>query len=296
MSFVLARFLLAAIVMPMVGAGAAYAQTQERSVYASVLDKSGAPVTALTANDFIVRENGVQREVLRASPATDPLQIAVLVDTSQAIERHISDLRTALADFFKELAGEHELALIGFGERPTILTDYTRDLTRLNAGIGKLFARRGSGAYVLDAIIEASRGLRMREGARRVIVVITTEGPEFSERYHQSVLEEVRTNATLHSFVLTRRGASPVDDAARQRELALAKGASVTGGRREHLLTSMALKDRLRDLASELENQYQVIYARPAALIPPDTIDVDVKRPGLTVRAPRVLSRLRTGS
>ena len=247
---------------------AAYAQT-ERSIYASVLDDSGAPVRALAAREFIVREDGVAREVLRAVRADDPLQIAVLVDTSQAAERHVTDIRRALKGFFREMAGEHEIALIGFGERPTILTNFTRDPARLEAGIGRLFARPGSGAYALDAIVDASRTLRTREGARHVIVLITTEGPEFSERYHENVLDELRPSATLQAFVLTRARAVPRDDGRRQRELTVAEGTRDTGGRREHLLTSMALTDRLRDLAVELKNQYRVDYVRPSGLIPP---------------------------
>lgn len=268
-------------------AAPAFAQA-ERSIYASVLDRSGTPVAALTARDFTVHEDGVRREVLRAVRADDPLQIVVLVDTSQAAERYVTDIRRGLRTFFDEMAGDHEIALVGFGERPTTLAPFTRSRNQLEKGIGRLFARPGSGAYALDAIVDASRGLRMREGARRVIVVITAEGPEFSERYHEQVLDELRPSATLQSFVLTRGGGVPRDDGRRQRELTLAEGAEDTGGRREHLLTSMALGDRLRDLAIELKNQYRIDYARPASLIPPERIDVDVARPGLKVRAPRV--------
>lgn len=282
-----------AVVVAAPGLSAAQA---ERSIYASVLDKDGTPVSALTARDFLVREDGVEREVLRALPADEPLQIAVLVDTSQAVERHVTDVRRALKGFFREMAGRHELALVGFGERPTVLTQYTTDLGRLEAGVGMLFARQGSGAYALDAIVDASRALRGREGARHAIVVITTEGPEFSERYHQNVLDELGASATLHSFTLVRRRVS-LDEGRRQREITLSEGASETGGRREHLLTSMALEDRLHGLAVELNNQYRVDYSRPAGLIPPEEIDVDVRQSGLTVRAPRrVPPAARTGA
>ncbi|HSC28598.1 MAG TPA: VWA domain-containing protein [Vicinamibacterales bacterium] len=287
---------LSAVAVAAVAAAPAFAQT-ERSVYATVLDKSGAPATSLTAKDFVVREDGIQREVLRAVRADEPMQIAVLVDTSQAVERYVNDLRRAVTRFVREMAPEHELALIGFGERSTLITDFTHDVARLEAGIGRLFARQGSGAYALDAIIDAAKSLRMREGARREIVVISTEGPEFSERYYQTVLDEVRNAATLHSFILTRSGRSvPLDEARRQRELTFAEGASETGGRREHLLTSLALDDRLHGLAVELKNQYRVDYSRPATLVPPEKIDVDVRQAGLTVRAPRVPPAVRTSS
>jgi Ca-activated chloride channel family protein len=294
---ILKRVSMAILVIALIHPGLASAQTEERIIYASVVDQAGAPVTALTASDFIVREEGVPREILRVAPAADALRIAVLIDTSQAMEPYVSDLRRALRGFINRMAGEHELALVAFGERPTVLVDYTRDPGRLEAGIDRVFAQSGSGAYLLDAIVEVSRGLLEREGTRSAIVVITAEGPEFSERYHRAVLDELRrTDATLQAFVLTRPGASFLNSAARERDITLAEGASVTGGQREDLLTSMSLGTKLQELAARLENQYRVVYARPGGLIPPEAVEVSVSRPGVTVRAPRVPQRSRTRS
>lgn len=283
--------LAAAVAMP----GVSQAQGRQ-SVYASVLDREGAPVASLSARDFVVLEDGAPREVLSATRADEPMQIAVLVDTSQAATRYVQDVRNAVRAFVRELAGQNEIALIEFGDRPTVITNYTLDLERLERGVGRLFARRGSGAYSLDALVDASKDLQRREGKRHVIVLISTEGPEFSERYHRQVLDEVRAAATLHAFVLTRGGVRGLDDGRRERELALTRGPSDTGGRSEFLITSMALEGRLKSLANELENQYRVDYARPDTLLPPEKIDVDVKTAGLTVRAPRMLAARRTGS
>jgi VWFA-related protein len=267
----------------------AQAQAQEKVIYASVLDEDGLPVAGLTEDDFIVREDGQRREVLRIMPATDPMRIAVLVDTSTAAQPYISDFRTALRGLFKEMHGRHELALFSFGERPTRLTPFTRDLGVLQSGVDRVFSQTQSGAYVLDAIIEVSRELRGRDGTRTAMIVVTADGPELSQRDHEVVLNELQAaGTTLHLFTMSRVNAPLLDDASREREQTFANGTRLTGGRRDDLLTSAALPARLQLLATELENQHRIVYLRPAGLVAPRRIDVKVNRADVKVRAARV--------
>ena len=279
--------LILAMLLP---ASPVLAQATERTVYASVVDKNDAPVTGLAAGEFIVREDDTAREVLRVSAATEPMHVAVLVDTSQAMEEHLLDIRTALQRFFKQMAGKHEIALIGIGERPTVLSDYTRDTARLEKAVGSVFSRPGSGTYILDAIVEAANGLQKRKTTRPHIIVYAAKGPEFSERSHQSVVDALReSGATLHTLMLNRPGVAMGSREEQELAQAVANGTKATGGRREDLLTPMALGDRLQSLGNELTNQYQVVYARPSRLVPPKSLEVTVKRPSLTVRARRLL-------
>lgn len=281
------RAILLLILAGLVPANPVWAQATEHTVYASVVDKNDAPVTGLSASDFIVREDDTVREVLRVLPATEPMHIAVLVDTSQAMEEHLLDVRNALTAFFKQIGGKHDIALIGLGERPTVLSDYTRDPARLQKAIGSVFSRSGSGTYILDGIVETSNGFRKRKAARPHIIVYASRGPEFSERYSQSVIEALReSGVTLHTLMLNRSAASGSRE---EQELAktVAEGTRATGGRRDDLLTPMALTERLQSLGNELQNQYQIVYARPQKLIPPKTLEVTSKRPSVTVRARR---------
>jgi VWA domain-containing protein len=282
------RAIVTVILAILVPANIAFAQAAERTVYASVVDKNDAPVSGLSAGEFIVREDDVAREVLRVLPASEPMHIAVLVDTSQAMEEHMLDIRTALRAFFKQMGGKHDIALIGLGERPTVLSDYTRDAARLEKSIGSVFSRSGSGTYIMDAIVETADGFRKRKASRPHIVVYAARGPEFSERYHQSVIDALReSGATLHTLMLTKPGAAMASREEQELAKVVADGTKISGGRRDDLLTPMALTDRLQSLGNELEHQYQVVYARPSRLVPPKTVEVTAKRPSVTVRAPR---------
>lgn len=95
----------------------------------------------------------------RAQAAAPGKALAVLVDTSQAMQPHVNHVRAALRQFVAQMQPTHEIALVEFGERPTVLTDYTNDPVRLQKGVERVFARSGTGAHVLDAIVEASKTL-----------------------------------------------------------------------------------------------------------------------------------------
>ena len=261
------------------------ADAKTATIYAAVLDRRGDPVTGLTADDFNVREDGVAREVLRASPATDPLQIALLVDDSQAATSAIPQIREGVTAFIDALAGKAEMTIVTLGERPTSLVPYTTSAEELKKGASRIFARQGAGAYLLEAIPEVSRGLEKRGARRPVIVVFTIEAVEFGSGHQQQILDELyRSNAILHVLALGTPALMGSDEM-RTRGIVLAEGTERTGGRRDQLLSAQSIPDRFKQLAAEIANQYQITYARPDALIPPERVRVSAKNPNLTVRA-----------
>jgi len=266
---------------------ALHAQAQQRSIYTSVLDKAGNPVEGLMPADFVVREDNVAREVLKVEPATTPMQIALLVDNSARSSNNIRDIRDAAAEFIKGVTGsgmKNEVAVVAVGERPTILVDYTSDQARLLKGAA-LFTQPNSGAYMLDGIIETSQGLKKREAARPVIVAIATNGPEFSNRYHDLVLRPLHDiGASLHVVMVGRPPTDFNTDEGRERAYVFAAGTEETGGRYDNVLAASALPARLAQVANELTHQYLVTYARPQTLIPPEHVKITSKRPDVTVR------------
>jgi VWFA-related protein len=264
------------------------AQPAERLLFVSVLDQAGAPVKGLGPDAFVVREGGRQVEVLRVSPATQPVDLAILVDNSQAATPYIQDMRDALEAFINRMARNgHHVATIGLADRPTILTDYTNNPALAAKGVNRLFAQPGAGTTLLDAIVDTSRGLQKRENERRVMLVVTSEGTDFSVPNHPRALDAIKASgAMFNALVITRPGGADLTtDEGRSRGIVLDEGPRNSGGRTTQLLSSMALKGELDRVATELENQYQLVYARSASLIPADKIEVSVKQPGLTVRS-----------
>jgi hypothetical protein len=259
------------------------AQGTERVAYVSAWDaKTHAPITGLGPDAFAVREDGTRREVLRVTPATTPMAVAILVDNSQAARDNISDIRRALTTFVHELDGVGPIAIIGVADRPTILRDYTTSQKDLLDGIGKVFAMPDSGATLLDAIVEISKGIEKRPEDRAAMVVLTTENTEFSTRHYTDVLEGLaKGGAMMHAVVLTSPAGSSLDDAARNRASVLDRGPKESGGTRSDVLASQAFEMKLKELAAILKSQHRVVYSRPQTLIPPQKIEITSAKDGV---------------
>jgi len=267
---------------------------RERVIYTSVVDKDGEPVAGLGPDDFIVREDGVRREVLRVTPATEPILIALLVDNSRAAEDDVRNIRDALVKFVQQMLTGNEIALIGLADRPTIVQDYTQNAELLKAAIGRIYAQPGSGMTLLDALVEVSRGLERREGPRAVIIPVITDGPEFTNRYYKQVVESLKAGgAGLHAVTIGTFSAS-MNDALRNRASVLDEGPRVTGGQRITVLSSMGLENALSRLGRELSNQYKVVYGHPESLLQPENVTVTSNKPGLTARG--TLERRKSGA
>ncbi len=259
------------------------AQSAERVLYVSVWNESTrAPITGLGTDAFNVREDGARREVLRVTPATSPMSVAIVVDNSQAATPTVADLRKALASFVKSLDGIGPVAIIGVADRPTILRDYSTDQKQLQDGAQRVFAMPGSGATLLDAVVEVSQGLAKRDTDRAAMVIVTTENREYSNRHYKDVLDALaQGGAMMHVLVLTGPGGAQLNDEARNRASVLDLGPKASGGTRVDVLTSQAFEIKLQELAAILKSQHRVVYSRPQTLIPPEKIDVSATKPGM---------------
>ena len=303
------KALVVALGALLLAAGPAAGQSVERSLAVTVLDGDGAPVPDLNAADFVVREDGARREVLRAARDTAPLQIALLVDTSAAAARAVVDLRKGLAAFIAAMDDGDRISIIGFGGPPRILAASTLERTALLETAGSIFSTAGNAAYLLDALSETAAGFVKREADRPVMVVLATEGLDHSFENVSTVLRTLEDAAiTVHTVVLGGRrfsaranpsprrfdplreiggagaGGSPFAQWRIDRDLALQRGPLLTGGRRRDLLASSGMEHAMREVAAELNSRYLVVYSAPGALVPPERVEVRAARDGLSVR------------
>jgi len=260
---------------------------RERVMFVSAVDRDGEPVPDLPADAFQIKEDGVKREVLRVSRATEPIDVAILVDNSAAARDDITFLRTGLSNFVARLSTGNHVAVVALADRPTILVDYTDDTKKLSDAVGRLFALSQSGMTLLDGIYETTRGLARRETPRAVIVPVFTDGIEFTNRYSNDIVKALQEQDVALHMVTIGQFYHSEEHATRERSFLLDAGPRGSGGQRISLLSPHGLDDALQRLARELSSQYKVVYGRPQSLITPERAEVSSARAGVTMRGAR---------
>ena len=81
---------------------------------ASVTDRNGRAIGGMKETDFTVYENGVEQQVTKVVPTTEPFNLVLLLDVSGSVEERIEFIRKAARDFCTPRVPRIELRLLVF--------------------------------------------------------------------------------------------------------------------------------------------------------------------------------------
>ncbi len=193
-------------------------QTTLVEVPVLVKTKDGQPVFALTANDFLLTDDGAP-QAIRLEQDTDrqPLALAILVETGGAGARHIADY-AQLDAVLDNLIGqvEHRVALISFDSAPHLVVGFTHitqnvsdALSRLNSG--------DNGAAILDGIAKAVEELQAQPPRFRRAILLLSETRDQDSRttLNQALRMISDTNTTIYSFGFSSTAAAVEHEASK---------------------------------------------------------------------------------
>ena len=258
---------------------------QTRHVFVHVLDARGEPVTGLAAGDFQLKEGGVPRVVTRAGPASDPMRIALVLDTSDAASPGLVHMRTAAVAFLDALPPEDEVLIVTTGRQARVRVQPTTDRKKLKETAGGLFTD-GAGTVLMDGLLEIDdRFLKKADDRWPVFVIFTSDGTESSASAHEKEFNRWAVGlgprgVTVHALVLkaNKGGGTP--------DVIATTLTQNTGGRYDMMNTTNALPDKMKALAEQLALDhrrltawYQVDFQTDATDVKP--IDVGVARSGV---------------
>jgi VWFA-related protein len=172
-------------------------------VPALVKTKSGETVFSLTADDFILTDNGVPQTLqLVTDTDSQPLALVVIVETGGQGAQHLRDYDN-LGAVLDAVIGDvrHLVAVVNFDSKPRIAQDFTDDTDAVAKTIASL-SEGDQGAAILDALnfgIDLLRDVPPRY--RHAVLLVTETADRGSET---SLDEAVRlvsdTNTAIYSF------------------------------------------------------------------------------------------------
>ena len=274
---------LAVAAMP--NAAARSTPAADKSIFVSALDASGKPVKDLTVEDFRLREDGTDREIVAVKPATDPLQIVVLADSTTEADKLIRDVRVSLTAFVKQVhstSPDAAISLMEFGQAAVTMVPYVTDDVALQGGITKLVGRPGAASVLLEAIIEAGNSLAKRPSARRAIVSLNVEPTnEQSREEPKKINESLRKSLAQLWAVSVQSPNTSLKNPTR--DVVLNAVTRNSGGSREFINAPSALESVLVRYADALTSQYEVTYKRPGSSA--QVVQVGTVRQGNTLHA-----------
>jgi len=226
----------------------------------TVSDKSGALVSDLTREDFIVFDNKRQQNIVHFSSADAAVSVALVIDSSASMGRKFAEVTAAALRFASLSHPEDELLVYAFNDtvRDTLRGKpiTAADAADLEAALGAFRAEGRTALY--DALIAAINAVEQRSLPRRVVIVMSDGGDNASAAKLADVLDRARhSRVTVYTIGLF----DPFDRDANAG--VLESLAETTGGRRYLPQSPGPLLQACERIAHEVRSGYTLSYVPP---------------------------------
>jgi Ca-activated chloride channel family protein len=259
------------------------------AVSAIVRDVKGQPVSGLTRDVFLLKQDGKPQPITYFSQGSNlPLTLALMVDTSGSQRAYIADEIAAGRAFFPAMLTrpDDRAVLVQFDNAILQLVKLTSNATMLEHGLAYLTQShsdytapgRGGGTLLYDAVIAVSHLELGNQIGRRAMVILTDGGDNGSHFDVKDAIKEAqRADIMIYTIYYSNGGGleSVLKDMSRQ-----------TGGREFSVSSSTTLQQIYAAIATDLRQEYEIGYR------PPDPrpnkyhkIDLTAKDKKLTVQA-----------
>jgi VWFA-related protein len=263
------------------------------SVDVSVTRK-GTPVRGLRAEDFVVKDNGVQQGVEVVDREATPTTVLLALDRSASVSgSKLAMLRAAARAFLGELRPRDEAALLTFDHRIELRQEASTDRTSISSALDGL--EPGGASSIMDALYLCLKG---GWGTGLPLVVLFTDGQDASSWMEsEDVLRAARESTALLHVVGTENRGLQMTRSSRGAGFApafaesgyvylLRRIAEITGGRYWTVASGERLEATFRKVLEAANERYVLRYEpRGVARAGLHRLEVSVRLRGADVRA-----------
>jgi VWFA-related protein len=272
----------------------------------SVTDRNGRAIGGMKESDFTVYENGVEREVTKVVPTSEPFNLVLLLDVSGSVEERIDFIRKAARDFLKTASRQDRIAIISFRDDIQAISDFTTDRQMLSQQLEDIDAGGATALYDALGYVLASTVKQLR--GERTAIVILSDGDDNRSFVPFPAIQEaiVESGALIYPLYvpsgLIPEGSVPKPevtiDPLRTRYLTLTtraqeegqKLAEVSGGVYYPIHRLEDLQRAYDDVVVQLRTAYTITYASNSNPSGNPRVRVRANREGASVRLSPVVN------
>ena len=255
----------------------------------TVTDKHGRYIRGLKQDDFkILDDRKPPKEILSFQSETDlPLQVGLLIDTSQSVRDRFKFEQEAAIEFLSQtIRPKYDQSfIIGFSLKPEVTQDFTADREKLSAGIHML--QPGNLTAMYEAVYYACGDKLLKQaqaGPVRRAIILLSDGNDNSSNVTRERAIEMAQRAEVAVYTISTNLTSSGGKGRKNLE----RIADATGGRSFAPRQITEVAEAFASIQEELRSQYAVSY-KPEAFKLDDhyrTIEVQAhNQKGLRIRS-----------
>ena len=175
-------------------------QTTLVSVPVIVSDRQGRYISGLKLENFKLYQDRIEQKIAIFDAAEEPLNIALLLDTSHSTSQVLEDIRKDAASFLKELRPQDRALVVSFDYDVHMLCSLTSNRKALERAIKDAKVGARAGTTLRDAVAEVNERQFKRIDGRKAIILLT-DGKDFGSRISEEELfdEAAESGAMIYS-------------------------------------------------------------------------------------------------
>ena len=181
-------------------------QTTLVSVPVIVSDRQGRYVSGLKAADFKLYQDRAEQPISVFDAVEEPLNIALLLDTSHSTAQVLGDIKKAAGNFLKELRPRDRAMVMSFDYDIHLLSQLTPDRKALEKAVKSAKVGEEFGTVLRDAVSEiVDRNFKRVDGRKAIIVL--TDGKDVGSRIsEQAVFDQAAESGAMIYTVFFETG------------------------------------------------------------------------------------------
>ncbi len=254
----------------------------------TVTDQKDRLVIGLEKDNFSVYDRNDRQVIRHISTEDAPISLGIVFDTSSSMYGKIDRSREAVIQFLRTANSDDEFFLIGFGNRPDLLADFTNSVDGIQTEISKVTP--DGATALLDAVYLGLSRMKDARNERKVLLIVSDGGDTHSRYTAREVLSAV-AESNVQIYAMGVFDEAPRTKADRMGPDLLAAMANIAGGRMFPVRNLKKIGDAVGELSIEMRTQYLIAYR-------PSNVAHDGKWHKITVQVtpPQNSSRLRVYS